>query len=131
LYSVATASLLATQHPFSALAAKKLSTAQFVCVSQFALLCSVPLLLLSSTTRRDVWLIVTDASNLGKLLLLFAIGLAGLVSYNFGLSNAHPVLGGASRSGHLSQSNPHLADHLFRMPGRGVLGGHDHRLESN
>ena len=92
MYSVTTAFLLATQHPFSALAAKKLSTAQFVCVTQFALLCSVPLLLLSSATRRDVWLIVTDASNLGKLLLLFVIGLAGLVSYNYGLSNAHPIL---------------------------------------
>jgi drug/metabolite transporter (DMT)-like permease len=61
-------------------------------VTQFALLCSVPLLLLSSATRRDVWLIVTDGSNLGKLLLLFVIGLAGLVSYNYGLSNAHPIL---------------------------------------
>jgi drug/metabolite transporter (DMT)-like permease len=84
--------LLAAQHPFSALAAKKLSTAQFVCVSQFALLCSVPLLLTSSTTRRDVRLIVADRSKLGKLLLLFLIGLAGLISYNFGLSNAHPIL---------------------------------------
>jgi hypothetical protein len=91
LYSVITAFLLASQHPFSALAAKKLSTAQFVGVTQFALLCSVPLLLLSSATRRDVWLIVTDASSLGKLLVLFVIGLAGLVSYNYGLSNARPI----------------------------------------
>ena len=92
LYSVITAFLLATQHPFSALAAKKLSTAQFVCVTQFALLCSVPLLLLSSTTRRDILLIVTDASNIAKLLVLFVIGIAGLVSYSYGLSNAHPIL---------------------------------------
>jgi drug/metabolite transporter (DMT)-like permease len=50
------------------------------------------LLLTSSTTRRDVRLIVADRSKLGKLLLLFLIGLAGLISYNFGLSNAHPIL---------------------------------------
>ena len=92
LYSVITAFLLATQHPFSALAAKKLSTAQFIYVTQFALLASVPLLLLSPTTRRDVYALATDFSNLGKLLILFVIGIAGLLSYNYGLSNAHPII---------------------------------------
>jgi drug/metabolite transporter (DMT)-like permease len=92
LYSVVTALLLASQHPFSALAAKKLSTAQFVGTTQFALLASVPLLLLSRATRRDVYLIASDASNIGKLALLFMIGVAGLLSYNYGLSDSHPIL---------------------------------------
>ena len=51
LYSVITAILLATQHPFSALAAKKLSSVQFVCVTQCALLATVPLLLLLFGSR--------------------------------------------------------------------------------
>lgn len=92
LYSVFTALLLSTQHPFSAVAARKLSTAQFVCVTQFALLASVPLLLLSPTARRDFCAIAGNIANLGKLLALFVVGVAGLVSYNIGLSNAHPVI---------------------------------------
>ena len=92
LYSVITAVLLATQHPFSALAAQKLSSVQFVCVTQCALLATVPLLLLSSTTRRDFYALATNVSNAIKLLILFAIGLAGLVSYDYGLSDAHPII---------------------------------------
>src|SRR5471032_2284408 len=92
LYSVVTAVLLATQHPFSSLAAKKLSTAQFVGVTQFALLSSVPLLLLSRETRRDVYLIISDPRNIWKLAVLFLVGIAGLVSYNLGLSQSHPIL---------------------------------------
>ena len=92
LYSVVTAVLLATQHPFSALAAKKLSSVQFVCVTQCALLGTVPLLLLSSTTRRDFYALASNVSNWIKLLILFAIGIAGLVSYDYGLSDAHPII---------------------------------------
>jgi drug/metabolite transporter (DMT)-like permease len=61
-------------------------------VTQCALLSSVPLLLLSPVTRRDVYALATDVSNLGKLLVLFAIGVAGLASYDFGLSDAHPII---------------------------------------
>ena len=43
LYSLATALLLAMQAPFSALAAKSLSSPLFVCFTQVALLASVPL----------------------------------------------------------------------------------------
>ena len=92
LYSVITAILLATQHPFSALAAKKLSSVQFVCVTQFALLATVPLLLLSSTTRRDFCALAINVSAWAKLLILFAIGVAGVVSYDYGLSDAHPII---------------------------------------
>ena len=38
-YSLATAVLLATQEPFSALAARQFNSAQFVCLTQVALLC--------------------------------------------------------------------------------------------
>ena len=92
LYSVITAILLATQHPFSALAAKKLSSVQFVCVTQCALLATVPLLLLSSTTRRDFCALAINVSVWAKLLILFAIGVAGVVSYDYGLSDAHPII---------------------------------------
>jgi drug/metabolite transporter (DMT)-like permease len=56
------------------------------------LLATVPLLLLSSTTRRDFYALATDVSAWAKLLILFAIGLAGLVSYDYGLSDAHPII---------------------------------------
>ena len=43
LYSLTTAFLYATQEPFSFLAARHLTTLQFVCLTQIALLISIPL----------------------------------------------------------------------------------------
>ena len=42
IYALATAALLATQEPFSALAAKRLPPLSFVCLTQAALLLSIP-----------------------------------------------------------------------------------------
>jgi hypothetical protein len=53
VYSIATAVLLATQEPFSALAAKRLSPFYFICIAQIALLFSVPLLTTRTQSRRD------------------------------------------------------------------------------
>ena len=53
LYALATAALLATQEPFSALAAKRLPLLSFLCLTQFALLTSVPFLIAGSASRRD------------------------------------------------------------------------------
>jgi hypothetical protein len=92
LYSIATAFLLATQEPFSFLAAKRLSAMQFVCLTQIALLSSLPLLLSRAASRRDFVALLADYSNLGKLATIFAIGLSGLLLYNLGLSNAHPII---------------------------------------
>lgn len=92
LYSATTALLLATQHPFSTIAARQLSTAQFIVVTQCALLASTPFMLLSSATRRDVYALVSNISNVGRLLVLFLIGIAGLICYNLGLSKAHPII---------------------------------------
>ena len=44
LYAVITAFLYATQEPFSFPAARHLNTLQFVCLTQIALLVSIPLL---------------------------------------------------------------------------------------
>src|SRR5260370_25313704 len=44
LYSVATVLLLSTQEPFSSLAAKRLSSFQFICLTQISLLLPIPLL---------------------------------------------------------------------------------------
>ena len=93
LYSVVTAFLLATQEPFSFLAAKRLATLQFVCLTQIALMISIPLVTLPrSASRRDFVALLGGVSNYGKLAVLFAIGLAGLLLYNFGLSNSNPVI---------------------------------------
>jgi drug/metabolite transporter (DMT)-like permease len=92
LYSLVTAVLLATQEPFSALAAKRLSSSAFICLTQFALLLSVPLLTLPVASRRDFIALLSDIRNLGKLAVLFIVGLCGLFLYNVGLSSAHPII---------------------------------------
>jgi hypothetical protein len=90
--SLVTAFLLATQEPFSFLAATRLTTLQFVCLTQIALLISIPLVTLRPASRRDFVALLRDASNYGRLAVIFAIGMSGLLLYNFGLSNAHPVI---------------------------------------
>jgi drug/metabolite transporter (DMT)-like permease len=92
LYSLLTAVLLATQEPFSALAAKRLSSSYFICLTQCALLLSVPLLTLSPVSRRDFVALLSNVRHLGKLAILFAAGLCGLFLYNIGLSSAHPII---------------------------------------
>lgn len=92
LYSIVTAALLATQEPFSALAAKSLSPELFVCLTQAALLLSVPLLISPSGSRRDFVALLADRSNYGPLAVLFLIGLTGLLLYNAGLSHTHPII---------------------------------------
>jgi drug/metabolite transporter (DMT)-like permease len=92
LYSLVTAMLLATQEPFSALAARRFSSAQFICLMQVALLLSIPLLTLPAASRRDFVALLSDAKNYGKLAILFMIGLCGLFLYDIGLSSAHPLV---------------------------------------
>jgi len=92
IYALWTAVLLAAQEPFSVLAAKKLSSVSFVGFTQFALLLSVPLLTLSAATRHDFFLLLRNPSHFGKLVILFFIGLAGLLLYNLGLGSAHPIV---------------------------------------
>lgn len=92
LYSLATACLLATQEPFSFLAAKRLNALQFVCLTQIALLTSIPILLARQSSRRDFIALLTDPSQLWKLAVIFGCGLSGLLLYNFGLSTAHPII---------------------------------------
>ncbi len=92
LYALITAALYAVQEPFSFLAARKLSTIQFVCLTQIALLLSIPLLGLSSTSRRDLVALLGKPSNYVRLAVIFAIGMSGLLLYNFGLSGAHPII---------------------------------------
>jgi hypothetical protein len=84
--------MLATQEPFSFLAAKRLSTMQFVCLSQIALLISIPLVTAQPASRRDFLALLQNPSNYGKLAVIFAIGMSGLLLYNVGLSNAHPII---------------------------------------
>jgi hypothetical protein len=92
LYSVITAFLYATQEPFSFPAAKHLNTIQFLCLTQIALLASIPLLMLQPVSRRDFVALLREPSNYGPLAIIFAIGMSGLLLYNFGLSNAHPII---------------------------------------
>lgn len=92
VYSLVTAVLLATQEPFSALAAKRLTSPYFICLTQLALLLSVPLLTLPASARRDFFALLSDFRNWGKLAILFVVGLCGLFLYNIGLSSAHPII---------------------------------------
>jgi drug/metabolite transporter (DMT)-like permease len=92
LYSLVTAVLVATQEPFSALAARRLSSSYFVFLTQFALLLSVPLLTLPRSSRQDFIALLSNAQNLGKLAILFIAGLCGLLLYYVGLSSAHPII---------------------------------------
>jgi len=92
LYSVITAFLYATQEPFSFPAARHLNTLQFVALTQISLLVSIPLLLSRPTSRRDFVALFRKPINYGYLAVIFAIGMTGLLLYNFGLSNAHPII---------------------------------------
>ncbi len=91
-YALVTGLLFATQEPFSFLAANRLNTLQFVCLTQFALLISIPLLTLHPTSRRDFIALLRDPANLGKLAVIFAIGMSGLLLYNLSLSKTHPII---------------------------------------
>ena len=92
IYSIITALLLSTQEPFSFLAAKRFSVTQFVFLTQVALLISIPLLTVRTTSRRDLILLLGDAANYCKLGVLFAVGMSGLLLFKLGLSNAHPII---------------------------------------
>jgi drug/metabolite transporter (DMT)-like permease len=92
LYSLVAAVLLATQEPFSALAARRMDSAHFIFLTQSALLLSVPLMILPAASRRDFCALLSDVRNMGKLLVLFLLGLCGLFSYSVGLSSTHPII---------------------------------------
>ena len=92
LYALVTAALYAVQEPFSFLAAERLSTIQFVCLTQLALFLSIPLLCLNPSSRRDLAALLANPANYGRLAVIFAIGISGLFLYNIGLSGAHPII---------------------------------------
>ncbi len=92
LLSLTTAVLLACQEPFSSAAAKHLDFAQFVFVTQTALLLSVPLLILRRSSRQDFGKILKDFAGYWKLAVIFAIGMSGLLLYNLSLGKAHPII---------------------------------------
>ena len=92
IYAVVTALLVSVQEPFSFLAAKRLSVTQFVFLTQVALVMSIPLLMVSGKSRRDLVLLLGNAANYFKFGVLFLIGMAGLLLFKLGLSNAHPII---------------------------------------
>lgn len=92
IYAVGTALLLSVQEPFSFLAAKRLSVTQFVFLTQVALLMSIPLLMARGRSRRDLILLLGNKANYGRFAALFLIGIAGLLLFKLGLSNAHPII---------------------------------------
>lgn len=92
LYALVTAFLYAVQEPFSFPAASGMSTLQFVCLTQIALFLSIPLLTLNRASRRDFVALLASGSNYGRLAVIFAIGMTGLLLYNLGLSHAHPII---------------------------------------
>ena len=92
LYAVITALLLSTQEPLSFLAAKRLGFEPFVLVTQVSLLLSIPLLNFKAQSRRDFLAILANPRLYGKLAVIFALGLTGLLLYKAGLTGAHPII---------------------------------------
>src|SRR5208283_4429961 len=92
LYAIATVALLALQEPFSALAARTLSSLDFMALTQLALLLSLPFLISRRASRRDFAAILLDIRQWPKLAVIFLVGLAGLSLYDVGLSSAHPII---------------------------------------
>ena len=74
------------------MAAKRLSVTQFVFLTQVALVMSIPLLMVGGKSRRDLVLLLGNAANYFKFGVLFLIGMAGLLLFKLGLSNAHPII---------------------------------------
>ena len=91
-YAIATAVLVSFQEPFSALAARSLSSLDFMAFTQLALLFSIPLLILREDSRRDFAAIVFGVKNWPKLGVIFLVGTAGLILYDVGLSSTHPII---------------------------------------
>jgi small-conductance mechanosensitive channel len=92
LYALTTAALLATQAPLSFLAAKQLSVAEFIGVTELVLLLCVPFMLRTRRSREHFLALLSSASNLVKFGVLLLIGLIGIVLYVFGLSRGHPII---------------------------------------
>ncbi len=92
LYAIGTAVLLAVQEPFSAYAARTLSSLDFMALTQLALLLSLPLLLWRADSRRDFAVILLDVRQWPKLAVVFLVGVAELELYDVGLSSAHPII---------------------------------------
>ena len=65
IYALVTAALLATQEPFSALAAKRLPPLSFVCLTQAALLLSVPILIARARSRHDFSALLLNSTKFG------------------------------------------------------------------
>jgi len=91
-YALATAVLLALQEPFSALAARNLSSLDFIAITQFALLFSIPFLIMRGDSRRNFAAILLDMRYWPKLAAVFLVGVTGLALYDIGLSSTHPII---------------------------------------
>ena len=92
LYALTTAALLATQAPFSFLAAKQLSVAVFIGVTELVLLLCVPFMLRTRRSREHFLALLSSVSNLVKFGVLLLIGLIGILLYVFGLGRGHPIV---------------------------------------
>jgi len=92
IYAIVTAILIAIQEPFSALAARTLTSMDFLALTQLALLFSLPILLAQEKSRRDFAAILLDTRHWPKLAIIFLVGVAGLELYDVGLSSAHPII---------------------------------------
>lgn len=90
--ALTTATCLAVQEPFSALAARNLSATDFLGFTQCALLMSVPVLVMRADRRRDFVAILLDIRNWPRLAVVFFVGVIGLALYDIGLSSAHPII---------------------------------------
>jgi hypothetical protein len=81
-YALATAVLVSFQEPFFSLAARSLTSIDFVSFTQIALLFSIPLLILRMDSRRDFAAIVFGVRNWPELCVIFLVGAAGLRSHS-------------------------------------------------
>ena len=126
LYAVITACLYATQEPFSFPAARHLNTLQFVCLTQIALLVSIPLLTAAPGQSPRLGRLVPKTRQLrlsgGHLrhramrpLVVQLRPQPRSPDHHFRDPEPLAVLGGAGRARHLASADPDFAGDLFRL----------------
>ena len=98
MLALASAALSSVQAPLSALAARNLTAVDFLGFTRFALLMSVPVLIMWPGKRRDFAAILLDIRHWPKLAVVFCVGVIGLTLYDIGLSSAHPIITAARLS---------------------------------
>ena len=92
VFALITAVLYSTQAPFFGEAARQLSAAAFVGLTQVALLFALPFMLARGKSRTDFVAIFRNRALYGKLAAILALGVVTIFCLIFGLRGANPIV---------------------------------------